>query len=279
MESKEIEDLILNGLKSINAKVGDEDNEGLIAKIAYDYNISYDHVWEIYDRIGKTLGVNLEYASAVSINSPVFRGLLGDYSVFRRAYSWEKNFCGVCIRILNELPPGGIGLYIGTPSSHSVCVKNPKWKDKTASDNLEVAIVLKTTTGYVLIVVGNLEDELKADVKVRLWKCFLPSINVIADVVDVDTYESYITSMAKSGELTKVVYMASGCWLGNRDGVYYDRFNFKRISHELARKFPNLIIIAMTRGHGKCYGFKPVIVSGKDHYNMIKNTFPKYLEN
>lgn len=277
MERQEIESLILDRLDREGQSIKNWISDGFFMELAFDNKLDYKDVCSAFKRLREQVGRGFYYAEAVSINDPRFRQFLGNEGFSRSAPYWERSFCETCKEILRTIPTGGNGMYIGTPTSHSVCINNVNYMDKVYSDNLEVAITIKNTTNDMIIIVGNIEDPRKAKNKVTLWNCSLPGVKVIDAPIDRNSFEQYISDIAKDGELTKIVYMASGCWEGYRNGEWSMKYCFSGVAKSLVKKFPALIIIAMTRS-GRSFGFTPLILSGKDNIDSIfKSRFKKYL--
>lgn len=252
-------------------------DDGFLMELAFEKKLDYEEIGETFKELKERDGKRFYYSRAVSINDPRFRKLLRTERFIRSAPYWEQSFCDKCKDILRVLPLGGCGVYIGTPTSHSVCTNNVNYMEIVYSDNLEVAIIIKNTTDNMVIIVGNIEDPRKAKNKVTLWNCSLSGVKVIDAPVNRDTFNRYVSCIARSGKLVKVVYMASGCWKGYRKGVLDYDYCLEGTAKSLVKTFSNLIIIAMIK-KGRSFGFTPLILSGKDNINLISKTrFRKYL--
>lgn len=279
MQEQGVESLILSKLNSEGYNINSYIENSFLMEIAFDNELDYSNVCSVYKMLRNKVGKGAYMAQAVSINDQRFRMFLGNKHLVRGAPYWEKSFCNTCKYIINRFTSGGYGLLIGTPTSHAICVNNYNYRYKVYSDNLELAIVMRDTTDTMKIVIGNIENPKKAKDKVRLWNCSLPGVEIIDDKVDRDTFRKHVTEIARSNKVTKVVYMASGCWKGNRNGDWYLKYCFETTAKDLVKEFPGLIIIAMTRGNGHSYGFKPLILAGKSWYGSIaKSNIGKYLK-
>lgn len=154
--------------------------------------------------------------------------------------------------LMNDIPKGGSGLLIGTPTPFATS-PNPK-NNLLLTDELEIAVVLRLTCDVdPTIVVGNSISPDKADMKGHFWKNnnSTNTSDVIVDRVDRDSYTRYITKMVEQHSLTKVVLVTSGVWsCAYAARKKYDQeFNFKDPSHYLTSVYPNLHILAMVKFH------------------------------
>ena len=181
-----------------------------------------------------------------------------------RASLLETPICDKIVDVLNKetlFPSGGAALLFGTATPECVLEKNPT---RIITDNLDVGKAMYRTTYEIsripmLIVVGNAEDEDKAEQKVYLWRSHMWSNVVVKpDIVDKNSFEYTIKRMVKRHKhtLVKVVLLTSGVWKHRhqsqkKHGKLDLRFEMAAI--KLTRKYSNLHILAMCKNNS--YGF------------------------
>lgn len=156
--------------------------------------------------------------------------------------------------LLDKLPPGGFGIYIGTPALF--CASESDSNNMLLDDNLEVYIMLKNTTtdDYPLVVIGGIVNPEKANVKAEQFKRTQSSHNSKVMVVYLDANEFYDIireeCLKPNRPLVKVVFQASGIWsFSSVTQAKYPglNLNFKDAAKKLTSEFSNLHILAMVR--------------------------------
>jgi len=178
--------------------------------------------------------------------------------LIRNSPDKEAAACATIMKYIKELPNGGAGIILGTPTAF--CASLNRNYPMLIMDNFETAIVLKHYTSIPLtIVIGNAINEKRAQVKAQHWKSnnITNSSTIIVDKVDSYSFYNYISKFAEKHSLVKVILMTSGVWIYcKRTRSRYKKkygiddsldLNFERPSIELTNKYKNLHIFAMTK--------------------------------
>lgn len=151
--------------------------------------------------------------------------------------------------ILNNLPLSGAALMIGTagPFFHS---KMPSMKNTIIDDEYGLAIMLRYTSDKFTIIVGNGVSKRKARIKADQWRAsfILRPVDVEEDIVDRDSFSSWISRIAEKHSVCKVVLLTSGSWTGQHSSKEHGiDANFKSPAEYLSKTFRNLHILAIRR--------------------------------
>ena len=176
----------------------------------------------------------------------------------------EREACnGLCKIILNELPRGGVGMIIGTPTAF--CASCHERHKLFLTDNLKVAHMLDMTTDHPpIIVIGNAVDPVKAELKAFHWlnNNTTNHFTIETGIVDKISYTHHITKLAEKHDLCKVILMGSGVWTGSTYSEHkwkgFD-FDFRSPSEYLITRYKNLHIVAMTLLGGEHGNFHYII--------------------
>jgi len=99
-----------------------------------------------------------------------FQNICIENNLFRKNPSKEILACRTMSNTLvRRLPIGGTGLLIGTPAAF--CASTTDTNKLFLVDNLEVAMALRMTTDEIpSIIVGNIIDPKKAEIKAQHWR-------------------------------------------------------------------------------------------------------------
>jgi len=200
----------------------------------------------------KTAGVNTKADRVHKSSVTDFYKICHKYDITRKSPNKERDACNKIIKVINDLPKGGAGMLIGTPTSFCIS-KNTKNK-LLLTDNMEVATTMIHSTNVpTSIVVGNAINPTRAKVKATHWKSNNSTYkcSVLLDIVDQVSYTYYVTQLAETNPLAKVILMTSGLWgFCKESQEKYEGFNFdfKTPSEYLTSKYSNLHIVAMVGG-------------------------------
>ena len=163
----------------------------------------------------------------------------------------EHEACeGLCKVIMDDLPRGGVGMIIGTPTAF--CASCHERHKAFLTDNLKVAHILDMTTDEApIIVIGNAIDPVKAQLKAFHWQNnnTTSHCKIETGIVDKISYTHHITRLAEQHDVCKVILMGSGVWNGSTYSEHkwkgFD-FDFRSPSEYLITRYKNLHIVAMT---------------------------------
>lgn len=174
-----------------------------------------------------------------------------------RASLKETPICDKIVRVLHGrdrciIPPGGVGLLIGTPTPLCLLTKTKNLNSSIIFDNLDVArALLETTQEALRIIIGNAIDKDKANAKAYLWRSFMYCKTLIkTDKIDINSYEYYIKDLLKRYKLVKVILLTSGVWKQTQQSKKKHAgldLRFEIPSVQLTTKYSGLHILAMCR--------------------------------
>lgn len=231
--------------------------KGTIDKFSKQHGISIHHARYIFKRTRKQMGILIkkqdETLKREKENKLVI--MVRSLNVIRKLPNQNRHASTTIVKGLQNLPPGGSGLFIGTPTPFAVS-DNTK-NNCLLTDELEVAIALNMTTSPSIkptIIIGDLITPERAHIKGQLWLNNNSTNDwpIIVAPVDRNAYLRYIVKMVEQHSLTKVVLMTSGIWeccKKTREKYGHD-FNFKSPSEYLISVYPNLHILAMVMVNG-----------------------------
>jgi len=229
---------------------------------------------EVMDRTGitdrneislgiKTAKVNLKNMSIHSnpicvhdITPPVdlLRRCKGNGCERGRFSPYETAICKVIRRKLHQMPPGGHGIYTGTPTAMCVAPDNSTLNNKIVMDNLGVGFALCDTTNSLDIVIGDAVDPHKAQSKINDWASIAEFANasIWRQPISGPTFYDLINRSCNSrpGVTCKVVLLTSGTWESSWKSVnkYGFDVDFRTPSRRLTKTYPLLHILAMAQG-------------------------------
>jgi len=148
--------------------------------------------------------------------------------------------------VLHNLPPSGGALMIGTAGpffASDVCAL----KNTLVDDEFGLAIILRCTSDKFTIVVGNGVSKRKARIKADQWRAsfILRPVDVEEDIVDRDSFNSWVSRMAERHSICKVVLLTSGSWTGRHSSGI--DLGFRSPAKYLTKTFRNLHILAIRR--------------------------------
>lgn len=251
-------DIQKKAMDIIQSFLGQRLPKGTIDKFSSQYGISIHHARYLFKRTRKQMGILIkkqdETLKKEKGNKLVT--MVRSLDVIRKLPNQNRYASSTIINALqNELPPGGSGLFIGTPTPFAVS-DNTK-NNCLLTDELEVAIALNMTTSPSIkptIVIGNLITPDRAQIKGQMWLNNNSTNDwpIIVAPVDRNAYLRYIVRMVEQHSLTKVVLMTSGIWECCKKSrkKYGHDFNFKSPSEYLISVYPNLHILAMVMVNG-----------------------------
>lgn len=163
----------------------------------------------------------------------------------------EENACKKLIyAILNILPRGGFSVLFGTETPFASS-KSKKFLH-LQTNNQDVAIFLKHTSERMAILIGNLVNKIKAELKCALWKSL--SSTCTCDIypypLDYDSVVNCGEWMAKNFKIAKMVIMHNGSFdpcQATKNKYNGININFKRACEYLSTHYNNLHILIMKR--------------------------------
>lgn len=252
----------INKVKNYVEKVINEKNYdlkeqlpvGLASDLANNLGVPCYDITYIIHHMRKRRGIRVKkhYITKKTSITDIQTHLL-EKELFRNAPNKEVGACETIVNaLLDELPRGGVGMMIGTPTTF--CASDKMNNNMIITDNLEVAIMLKATTRFPLkIVIGNAINPEKAKLKAIHWRSNNSTNNsdIKLDRVDRNSFTRHVTALAKRYSLCKVILMTSGVWSYCKNTQKkYEKYNidmnYETPSKILTAKYKNLHILAMT---------------------------------